>query len=101
MAERAVERHPGDVIRVVAGLLLLTVLAVLATSDEVTRVEADLVDRGGPGELVAGIVERATTEVEGFPSPTTAVAAALATAAAPYLARTVRRLTWVGVFLAG
>jgi uncharacterized membrane protein YbhN (UPF0104 family)/membrane-associated phospholipid phosphatase/tRNA A-37 threonylcarbamoyl transferase component Bud32 len=164
MAEPAVERHPGDVIRVVVGLLLLTVLAIVATSDQVTRLEADLarlvadlpgpltgvlealrwlgslpavavaallalvarrprlalalvvagllaevltaalaavVDRGGPSELVSGIVERATTDVEGFPSPTTAVAAALATAAAPYLPRTVRRLTWVLVALAG
>ncbi len=164
MAEAAEERHPGDVIRVAAGLAALAVLAFAATSDEVTRFEADLtrlvvdlpssltgaleamrwlgslpavavvtvlalaarrprlardllvagvlaevltagiatlVDRGAPSDLVAGVVERATTDIEGFPSPTTAVAAALAAAAAPYLPRALRRLTWVGVALAG
>jgi undecaprenyl-diphosphatase len=76
---------------VVAGLAAEVLTAALAA----------LVDRGGPTELVRGVVERATTEVEGFPSPTTAVAAALAAAAAPYLPRTARRLTWVGVLLSG
>src|SRR5215216_5911246 len=161
MAEPALERHPGDAIRVVAGLLLLAVLAFIATSDRITVFEADLtrlladlpealrgvleslrwlgslpavavcaalalaarrlrlardlvvagllaelltvgldaiVDRAGPGDLVAGVVERATTDVQGFPSPTTAVAAGLAAAAAPYLPRTLRRWSWAGVF---
>ena len=164
MAGPAVERHPGDVIRVVVGLVALAALAFLATSDEVSRFEADLsrllaalpsalrgsfealrwlgslpavaavavlalvarrlrlardlvvagvvaevltaalavlVDRGGPGDLVSGVAERATTDVEGFPSPTTAVAAALAAAAAPHLPRTLRRWSWVAVSLAG
>jgi undecaprenyl-diphosphatase len=75
---------------------------VAAVAAEVlTAALAAVVDRGGPTELVRGVVERATTEIEGFPSPTTAVAAAMAAAAAPYLPRTVRRLTWVGVVLAG
>src|SRR5829696_8679192 len=164
MAEPAVERHPGDVIRVVTGLVLVAVLAFMATSDQVTRVEADLtlllvdlpgtfrgalealrwlgslpavavvavlallarrprlardavvaglvaellavaldaiVDRGSPSDLVAGVVQRVTTDIEGFPAPTTAVAAALAAAAGPYLPRTARRWSWVGVALAG
>ena len=36
MAEPPIERHPGDVIRVGAGLVTLAVLAVIATSDQVT-----------------------------------------------------------------
>ena len=164
MAEANVERHPGDVIRVVAGLATLAALAFIATSDRITVFEADItrlvvdlpspvtgtlealrwlgslpavavfaalallarrprlardlvvagllaelltagldaiVDRGEPGDLVSGVVQRITTDVQGFPSPTTAVAAAMAAAAAPYLPRTIRRLTWVGVALAG
>src|SRR5215212_538751 len=160
MAEPAVERHPGDVIRVVVGILTLAALAFMATSDQVTRVEAAvtrmlvdlpqvfrgslealrwpgslpavavvavlalgfrrprlardvvvagllaevlaagldaLVDRGSPADLVAGVVQRVTTDVQGFPAPTTAVAAA----AGPYLPRTARRWSWVGVALAG
>src|SRR5215211_2984968 len=164
MAEPTLERHPGDVLRVVAGLATLAVLAFVATSDRITVFEADLtrlvvdlpspltgtlealrwlgslpavavcaalallarrprlardlvvagllaelltvgldavVDRGGPSDLVAGVVQRVTTDVEGFPSPTTAVAAALVGVAAPYLPRTIRRVTWLAVALAG
>lgn len=55
-----------------------------------------LVDRGRPIDLF-GEVARASTSGLGFPSSHAAVAAALATVAAPYLPRGWRRILWAGV----
>jgi undecaprenyl-diphosphatase len=65
------------------------------------KVVKDLVDRGRPGHLLAGVLRGAHDTGLGFPSGHTAVAAALATAAAPYLPVRARRAVWVLVALAG
>jgi uncharacterized membrane protein YbhN (UPF0104 family)/membrane-associated phospholipid phosphatase/tRNA A-37 threonylcarbamoyl transferase component Bud32 len=59
-----------------------------------------LVVRGRPGGLLQEVTLRGVTAGGlGFPSGHTAVAAALATAAGPYLSRRGRRLAWGGVAL--
>jgi undecaprenyl-diphosphatase len=56
------------------------------------------VKRGRPSMLLHGVVVRGAAATGlGFPSGHTAVAAALATAAAPYLGRRARRISWCGV----
>lgn len=55
-----------------------------------------LIDRGRPVDLF-GELARASTSGLGFPSSHTAVAAALATTAAPYVPRGWRRILWAGV----
>lgn len=58
----------------------------------------DLVGRGRPGSLLHDVVIRGVEATGlGFPSGHVAVAAALATAAGPYLVRRSRRATWAAV----
>jgi undecaprenyl-diphosphatase len=158
-----VDRHPGDIIRVIIGALLFGVCALVARQHQLSRFEKNLFrlvnDLPGTFEgvftaatqagtlwavlvvalvalawkrplllrdlaiagVAAGLLSRvAKTLVErsrpagyfhdvvirgvvasghGFPSTHAAVATALATAAAPYLSRAGRRLTWVAVVL--
>jgi uncharacterized protein (TIRG00374 family) len=154
-----VGRHPGDVLRVALGLVLLAVTVVVVRLEGTTATERDvfalvnrlpalidlplrtvmqagalatvvvvvvlallthrprfaasaglaaivawgaaqvlkpLVDRGRPVDLF-GELARASTSGLGFPSAHTAVAAALATTAAPYVPRGWRRILWAGV----
>jgi membrane-associated phospholipid phosphatase/tRNA A-37 threonylcarbamoyl transferase component Bud32 len=59
-----------------------------------------LVERGRPGEVLQEVTRRGVAASGfGFPSGHAAVAAALATAAGPYLSRRARRLAWGGVVL--
>jgi len=58
-----------------------------------------VVDRARPVALVHGVVERAVNTGLGYPSGHVAVAAALATAAGPWLPRPARRATWWMVWL--
>ena len=53
-----------------------------------------LIARGRPIELVSDVVVRVAAGGNGIPSGHSAVAAALATAAAPHLSRPVRRVVW-------
>ena len=53
-----------------------------------------IVHRGRPSALLTGVLIRAQASGLGFPSGHAAVAAALATATAPYLGRRARRLVW-------
>jgi glycosyltransferase 2 family protein len=55
----------------------------------------DLVERPRPGGLVEDVNRLGSTEGLGFVSGHTAVAAAIAAAASPYLPRRVRRLLWL------
>ena len=61
----------------------------------------DLVGRPRPGGLLADVARYGPSEGLGFVSGHTAVAAALATAAAPYLPRRWRRAAWAGTWLVG
>jgi glycosyltransferase 2 family protein len=63
------------------------------------RVVKDLVGRARPAALIDGVVERAVNTGLGYPSGHVAVAAALATAAGPWLPRPARRATWWVVWL--
>jgi glycosyltransferase 2 family protein len=58
-----------------------------------------MVGRARPVALVQGVVERALNTGLGYPSGHVAVAAALATAAGPWLPRPARRATWWVVWL--
>src|SRR5829696_5282507 len=82
------DRHPGDVIRVVLGLLLLGALALAASSARVSRFEADLTrlltDLPSP---VTGILE-ALRWLGSLPAVAVAAVVALA-ARRPKLARDV------------
>jgi undecaprenyl-diphosphatase len=60
-----------------------------------------LVDGIRPAGLSNAMLARATEPGSGFPSSHVAVAAALATAAAPYLPRLARLAAWVAVALVG
>jgi undecaprenyl-diphosphatase len=60
----------------------------------------DAVERGRPATLLEHVATRGVEVVgQGFPSGHVAVAAALATTAAPYLPRPARRSAWVAVAL--
>ncbi|HEY7136127.1 MAG TPA: flippase-like domain-containing protein [Acidimicrobiia bacterium] len=60
----------------------------------------ELVERSRPAGYFHDVVIRGVVASgHGFPSTHAAVAAALATAAAPYLSRPGRRLAWAGVFV--
>jgi uncharacterized membrane protein YbhN (UPF0104 family)/membrane-associated phospholipid phosphatase len=59
----------------------------------------DLVGRARPVALLDGVVERALNTGLGYPSGHVAVAAALATAAGPWLPRPARRAVWWVVWL--
>jgi membrane-associated phospholipid phosphatase len=160
-----VVRHPGDALRIGAGLSTLVVTGVLAHAGRPSRLEVDMfrvvndlpdaverllatamqagslvavpvtaaaallarrprlardvafagvlawwvakavkdvVDRDRPERLLASVVVRgAHANGLGFPSGHAAVAAALATAAAPHLPIPARRATWVLVALVG
>ena len=64
------------------------------------KVVKALVGRGRPGGVLGAVMLRGVPAGGlGFPSGHAAVAAALATAAGPYLSRRARRLTWAGVAL--
>ena len=67
----------------------------------VAKVVKGLVDRGRPDRLLAGVLRGAHETGLGFPSGHAAVAAALATAASPYLPVGARRAVWVLVALVG
>jgi glycosyltransferase 2 family protein len=59
-----------------------------------------VVERGRPEALIPGVILRGATQAGlGFPSGHAAVAAALATAAAPHLGRLGRRLAWAVALL--
>jgi glycosyltransferase 2 family protein len=61
------------------------------------KVVKNFVRRGRPSALLHGVVAHGTAAAgPGFPSGHTAVAAALATAAGPYLGRRGRRISWCG-----
>jgi undecaprenyl-diphosphatase len=77
----------------------LTISGLLAWC--VAKVIKDLVERGRPDHLLAGVLRGAHDSGLGFPSGHTAVIAALATAAAPYLPVRARRAVWVLVTLVG
>jgi glycosyltransferase 2 family protein len=159
---RHVRRHPGDVLRVLVGGLVVTAGAMAARSGHVFALDAnlfrlvnqlpealgrpllvvmqlgalaavpavaalalaarrprlardlalsgglawvlaravkDLVGRARPVELLGGVVERAVNTGLGYPSGHVAVAAALATAAGPWLPRPARRAAWWVVWL--
>ena len=64
------------------------------------KVVKNFVRRGRPSALLHGVVAHGTAAAgPGFPSGHTAVAAALATAAGPYLGRRGRRISWCGVWI--
>lgn len=65
------------------------------------KIIKSLVDRPRPGGLVEDINRIASPEGLGFVSGHTAVAAAIVTAAAPYLPRRVRRAIWVLPWMVG
>jgi len=156
------ERHPGDVIRVVLGVVLAVLAALSVRDGRVGLTEANLfqaintlpgfledpfrvvlgatlvaaiagpllalalrrlrlardlvvaaalswgaaelveriVERGAPAGLLEGVELRGIEASGlGFPSPSVAVAAGLATAASPFLTRRPRRLLWAAVAL--
>jgi glycosyltransferase 2 family protein len=158
-----IQRHPGDILRVVVGGVLLAVTAAVAVTERVSTFERDLfrlvnhltsaleipligvmqagavatvpvcavvalaarrprlardlavsgtaawllakvvkdvVSRGRPDTLLSGVIIRHASDTGlGFPSGHAAVAAALATAAGPFLPRRARQATWLGVAL--
>jgi uncharacterized membrane protein YbhN (UPF0104 family)/membrane-associated phospholipid phosphatase/tRNA A-37 threonylcarbamoyl transferase component Bud32 len=164
-ATAAGDRHPGDIIRVVIGLVVFLACIPVARQDHLSRFERNLfrlinelpgafegvftiatqagtlwavlvvgvivfvrrrplmlrdvviagvagsllaraakvlVDRSRPAGFVPDIILRGViANSQGFPSTHAAVAAALATAAGPYLSRTGRRLAWTGVVVVG
>lgn len=62
------------------------------------RLLKDLIERGRPGAILHDVMIRGPAATGlGFPSGHVAVAAALATSAAPYLPRPARRATWAAV----
>lgn len=64
------------------------------------KVAKDVVGRARPTGLLAEVVQRGVTQTGlGYPSGHAAVAAALATAAGPFLPRRVRHITWIVVLL--
>jgi len=63
------------------------------------KVVKDVVGEARPVALLQGVVERAVHTGLGYPSGHVAVAAALATAAGPWLPRPARRATWWAVWL--
>jgi glycosyltransferase 2 family protein len=63
------------------------------------RVAKELVGRARPVALIDGVVERAVNTGLGYPSGHVAVAAAMATAAGPWLPRPARRAAWWAVWL--
>jgi glycosyltransferase 2 family protein len=63
------------------------------------RVVKDLIGRERPVALLHGVVERAVATGLGYPSGHVAVAAAMATAAGPWLPRPARRAAWWVVWL--
>jgi uncharacterized membrane protein YbhN (UPF0104 family)/membrane-associated phospholipid phosphatase/tRNA A-37 threonylcarbamoyl transferase component Bud32 len=63
------------------------------------KVMKDVVGEARPVALLNGVVERAVDTGLGYPSGHVAVAAALATAAGPWLPRPARRATWWAVWL--
>src|SRR5437016_1415113 len=64
------------------------------------KLAKSIVGRGRPLELLHGVVVRGQPTIGfGFPAGHVAVAAALATAAAPYLGRVGRRLVWAWVVI--
>ena len=66
------------------------------------KVVKGVVDRGRPAAELLDVLVRGTPQSGlGFPSGHAAVAAALATAAVPYLPRRARRLLWAVVILVG
>jgi uncharacterized membrane protein YbhN (UPF0104 family)/membrane-associated phospholipid phosphatase len=65
----------------------------------VARLVKDLVGEARPVALLDGVVVRAVDTGLGYPSGHVAVAAALATAAGPWLPRPARRATWWVVWL--
>jgi glycosyltransferase 2 family protein len=159
---RHVRRHPGDVLRVLVGVLVVTAGALAARHGHVFAFDANLfrlvnqlpdalgrpllaamqlgalaavpaiaavalaarrprlardlalsgglawvaaklvkvvVGRARPVALIDGVVERAVNTGLGYPSGHVAVAAALATAAGPWLPRPARRAAWWVVWL--
>jgi glycosyltransferase 2 family protein len=65
------------------------------------KVVKDAIQRPRPGGLLDDVARFGSTEGLGFVSGHTAVAAAIACAAAPYLPRGARRAAWVVVWLVG
>jgi uncharacterized membrane protein YbhN (UPF0104 family)/membrane-associated phospholipid phosphatase len=63
------------------------------------RLVKDVVGEARPVALLQGVVVRAVSTGLGYPSGHVAVAAALATAAGPWLPRPARRAAWWGVWL--
>jgi uncharacterized membrane protein YbhN (UPF0104 family)/membrane-associated phospholipid phosphatase len=63
------------------------------------KLAKDLVGEARPVALLNGVVERAVDTGLGYPSGHVAVAAAMATAAGPWLPRPARRATWWVVWL--
>jgi len=162
---RAIRRHPGDVLRVVVGGIILATTAAVAATDRVGTFESDLfrlinhlpsqlevpliavmqagtlaavavsaavalaarrprlardlalagtaawllakvakdfVSRARPGVLLNDVILRHANDGGfGYPSGHAAVAAALATAAGPFLPRRARHATWLVVALVG
>lgn len=165
MSHGAAERHPGDVVRVVAGTSIVAAGAAVARQGRLSALETDvfrlvndlpgelegplrvamqagalaavgvtagaalvarrpalardvtlagggawvaakvakaLVDRARPGGFFTDVVFRGPIDAGmGYPSGHAAVAAAIATAAAPHLGRTGRRVAWGGVAVVG
>ncbi|MBV8950837.1 MAG: flippase-like domain-containing protein [Actinobacteria bacterium] len=83
--------------------LMLRDLAVAGTLGAVAaRIAKALIQRDRPAGHFGDVIVRGVVATgHGFPSTHSAVAAALATAAGPYLSRTSRRLAWAGVFGVG
>ena len=68
----------------------------------VVKLAKRIVDQGRPAEYFADVVIRGAIQLgQGFPSGHTAVIAAMATVASPYLGRTGRILMWTLVGLVG
>lgn len=65
------------------------------------KVVKDFVQRGRPAEFLDGLLHDPTTAGLGFVSGHAAVAAAIATAAAPYLPRRPRRVLWALAWVVG
>ncbi|HWL35527.1 MAG TPA: phosphatase PAP2 family protein [Frankiaceae bacterium] len=67
----------------------------------VAKLVKDFVQRGRPAEFLGDLLHGPTTAGLGFVSGHAAVAAAMATAAAPYLPRRARRLLWALAWVVG